>query len=122
MGLGRVYWRLFRRCVERSWKRKVLLVWLRNGLCRCYHLSCVRAPKAVAGKVILRFVKTEGSLDLVIANLAGNLGDVFVESTAHISIITEYESPFNVKATRNDIFCVLSRELASLVWFKLVLK
>lgn len=72
--------------------------------------------------MISRFVETEGSLDLVITNLAGNLGDVFVESTAHISIITEYESSFDVKATRNDIFCVLSCELASLIWFELVLK
>ncbi len=70
----------------------------------------------------LRFVETEGRLDLIIANLAGDPGNVFVESAAHVSIVTEYEGSFDIKAARNDIFCVLSCKLASLLWFELVLK
>lgn len=82
----------------------------------------MRWPKAATGWVILRFVETKGSLDLVVTDLAGYFGDVLVERTAHIGIITEYKSPFDVKTTRNDVFCVLSCELASLIWLKFMLK
>lgn len=69
-----------------------------------------------------RFVKTKGSLHLVIGDLSRNFGDVLVEHAAHVFIIAEDEGLVGIESTGDYVLCVLSRKLLGLLGFKLVFK
>lgn len=66
----------------------------------------------------LRLIESKSRFYLVISDLAGNSGNIFVESSAHIFIIAEDESFFNIKPTGYNVTSVLPREGHSLFRFK----
>ena len=62
-----------------------------------------------------RVVESERRLCLAVGDRARDLRDVLVKRAADIIVVAEDERFGEVKANRDDVFCILERELLRLL-------
>lgn len=70
----------------------------------------------------LRIVEAKCGFGLINSNLPRDLGDVAIERTAQVVVITEDESLLHVEADSDDVLRVPIREFMRLFGFQLMLE